>query len=100
MRSRIAEIDENTVAHVFRDKAVERVDSVGDHATIGGDDLTQIFGIEPRGELCRSDQVAEHYRQLPPLGGVGYDRRNLGQRLRRRRPELGDSLEHDFAMTE
>src|SRR4051794_7399804 len=32
------------------------------------DHLAQVFGIEARGERRRADQVAEHHRQLSPLG--------------------------------
>jgi hypothetical protein len=68
MRPRIAEIDQDTVAHVFRDKAIKPGDHFGDGAVIRGDDLAQILGIEARRERGRADQVAERYRQLPALG--------------------------------
>ena len=68
MRPRVAEINQNTVAHVFRDKAVEARDDLGDGAVIGGDDLAQILGIEPRRERGRADEIAEHHRQLPAFG--------------------------------
>jgi hypothetical protein len=68
MRSRVAEIDRDTVAHVFGDKAVEAADHVGDGLVIGGDDLAQILGVETRSERCRADEIAKHHRQLPPLG--------------------------------
>ena len=54
MRSRVAEIDENAVAHVLGDKAIEPGDDFGDRAMICSDDLAQILGIEPRGELRSS----------------------------------------------
>ena len=38
-----------------------------DGAMIGGDDLTQIFGIETRREFGRADEVAEHHGELPAL---------------------------------
>ena len=67
-RLRIAEIDQHAVAHVFRDKAANAGDRRRDNAMIGADDLTQILGIELRRERGRADQIAEHHRQLPPLG--------------------------------
>ena len=67
MRPRVAEIDQDAVAHVLRDKAVEPPDDFGDGAVISGDDLAQILGIEPRRERGRPDQIAEHHRQLPAL---------------------------------
>jgi hypothetical protein len=30
--------------------------------------LSQIFGIETGGQLRRADEIAQHHRQLPPLG--------------------------------
>ena len=48
MRARIAEIDQHTVTHVFGDKAFHPRCDFGDGAVIGGDDLAQILGIEPR----------------------------------------------------
>jgi hypothetical protein len=68
MRSRVAEIHQNAVAHVFRDKSIEPGDNLGNGAVIGADDLAQILGIEARREFGRADQVAEHHRQLATLG--------------------------------
>jgi hypothetical protein len=67
MGSRVAEIDQDTVAHVLGDKAIEPGDHFGDGAVIGGDDLAQILGIELRGERGRANEVAEHDRELPSL---------------------------------
>jgi hypothetical protein len=67
MRSRVTEIDQNPVAHVFGDKAIEASDDIGDGAVISGNNLAQILGVEPRRELGRTDQIAEHHRQLPSL---------------------------------
>src|SRR6516165_10959150 len=68
MRPRVAEIRENTVAHVFGDKAVEPGDHLGDGAMIGGDDLTQILGIKTSREFGRADKITEHYRELSAFG--------------------------------
>ena len=65
MRSRVAEINENAVAHVLGDKAVEPGDHLCDGAVIRGDDLAQILGIEAGGECRRADEMAEHHGQLP-----------------------------------
>ena len=48
MCSREAKIDQYAVAHVPGDEAIEPGDDFGDGAVIGGDDLAQILGIEPR----------------------------------------------------
>ena len=68
MRPRVAEIDQNAVAHVLGDKPIEAPDDVGDGAMIRADHLAQILGIEPCRERGRTDQIAEHHRQLPTLG--------------------------------
>ena len=67
VRSRVAEVNQNAIPHILRDKAVEASDDIGDGAVIGGNDLAQILGVEPRGQPGRADQVAEHHRQLPAL---------------------------------
>jgi len=67
MGSRVAEIDQHAVAHVFRNETIEPGDDPRDGAVIGGDDLAQIFRIEARGEFGRPDQIAKHHRQLPAL---------------------------------
>ena len=71
MRSRIAEINRHAVAHILADKAVEPGGDLGDGLMKGGDDLAQIRGIEPLGERRRTVEIADHHRQLPPLGGCG-----------------------------
>src|SRR5271165_4132471 len=68
MRSRVSEINQHAVAHVFRDETVEPGDDLGDSAMIRADDLAQILGIEPRRKRRRADQVAEHHGQLPAFG--------------------------------
>jgi hypothetical protein len=45
MRSRIAEIDQHAVAHVFGDEPVEPGYSISDCAMVCGDDLAQILWI-------------------------------------------------------
>jgi hypothetical protein len=67
MCSRVAEIDQHAVAHVFGDKSIHPDDDFSDSAMVSSDDLAQILGIEPRREFGRAGQVAEHHRQLPAL---------------------------------
>ena len=66
--ARKAEINQHAVAHVFRDETVEAANHLGHAAVIGADHLAQLFGIEPRRQRRRADEVAEHHRQLPPFG--------------------------------
>jgi hypothetical protein len=103
MRLGIAEIDQHAIAHILGDKAAKASDGVGDAAMVGADDLAQILGVEAGGQRRRTNQIAEHHGQLAPLcpgGNWTRRRRGLGDGLRRLRPEHGDRLEHDFAMTE
>lgn len=71
-RQRIAEIDQDPIAHVFGDKAVEAADRGGDAAMIGADHIAQILGIELRRERRRADQIDKHDRdiQLPYISGL------------------------------
>jgi len=68
MGLRVAEIDQHCVADGLADKAIEAGDDFDDGTVIRGDNLAQIFGIEPRRQRRRADEVADHHRQLPPLG--------------------------------
>ena len=68
MGARVAEINEDAVAHVLRDKAVVMPDRGTAPALIRRDDIAQIFGVHPGGECRRSHQVAEHHGQLAALG--------------------------------
>jgi len=70
MRPRIAEINQDAVAHVAGDKPAKALDDLCDAAMVSADNPAQIFGIEPRRQRGRADQIAEHHRQLPPLRGV------------------------------
>jgi len=73
VRPRIAEIGQHPVAHKLGDKAVIARDDAGNGVLIGADLFAQFLGVEPRRQGRRADKIAEHHRQLPPLGGVGYD---------------------------
>src|SRR6516165_2511570 len=103
MRPRVAEIRENTVAHVFGDKAVEPGDHLGDGAMIGGDDLAQILGIKTSREFGRADKITEHYRELSAFG-IGL--RQCFARYRRLaddgslRAERSDSVEQPPTMAD
>ena len=72
---RIAEISQHPVAHVLGDKAAAAPDHLGNAAMIGADHRAQILRVEPCRQCRRADQVAEHHRQLAPLGRR---RRHLG----------------------
>jgi hypothetical protein len=87
MRLRIAEIDQDAIAHIFGDKAAIAADVVGDAAMAGADDLAQILGIEARRQRRRTNQVAKHHRQLASLGlGCGVRRGRCRHVLRRGTP--------------
>ena len=95
MRPRVAEIDEHAVAHIFGDKTIEPGDHLSDDPMIRGDDLAQILRIEACRKLRRADQIAEHHRQLPPLGisphrRIRSKRRALAPVPRSHRASAGD----------
>jgi hypothetical protein len=88
MGARVAEIDQDAVAHVFRDKAVVAPDRRAAAVLIRRDDIAQIFGVHPGRECRRSHQVAKHHGQLAALS-----LRRRGDRGRRDRH--GASLRQD-----
>ena len=62
-----------------------------------------VLGIEPRRQRGRADEIAEHHRELPALGGVrgclkGYGGRRLHRSFRR--TQTCDRLEKALAMPE
>jgi hypothetical protein len=68
VRLGIAEINQHAIAHILGDKTAKAADGVGHAAMVGADDLAQILRIEACRQRCRTDQITEHHRQLPPLG--------------------------------
>jgi hypothetical protein len=57
MGLRVAEIDENPIAHILPDKPGEAADRLGDTSVIRGDDLPEIFRIDLGGGLGRADEA-------------------------------------------
>ena len=103
MGLRIAEIDQHAVAHVFRHEAAEAANRLGDAFLIGRNDLAQVLGVHAGGERRRPDQVREHHRDLPALGGVLSLWLHSGGRLRycrRSTTKLADRREHFPSMPE
>jgi hypothetical protein len=66
---RISEIDQNSVAHVTRDKAAKPFDRLGDATMIGAKNPAQILGIVAHRQGRRADEIAKHHGQLPALSG-------------------------------
>src|ERR1700712_1171588 len=64
---RIAEIGKDTVAHKLLDKTAEPRDLFATKILISSKELVHMFRIHGRREGCRTDQVAEHDSELPPL---------------------------------
>ena len=66
----VAEVDQYAVAHVLGYEPAEAVHGLGDAFLIGRNDLAQVLRVHAGGERRRADQVGEHHRDLPALGGV------------------------------
>jgi len=64
----IPEIGQHAVAHVSGDKAIVAADRLGDTLLVRTQNLTQVLGVEARRERGRVYDIAEHNRDLPPLG--------------------------------
>src|SRR4029077_17519893 len=70
MRLRITEIGEHAVAHISRHDSLIAVDYLGDAVVKERHQLAHVFGINPRRELSRADQIAKHHRKLASLGTI------------------------------
>jgi hypothetical protein len=57
----VAEVGEHAVAHELGDVALETSDLGRDGVLVGPDDLAHLFGIQPRRQLSRANQVAEEH---------------------------------------
>ena len=64
---RIAEVGQRTVTEVSGDVTAQVVDDLGAAVLVGEEDLAQVLRVEPRRQVGRADQVAEHHRHLAPL---------------------------------
>jgi hypothetical protein len=101
MRSGVAEIGKNTIAHVLGDEASIAPDQRRAALVIGGDNPAHIFRIEPRRHRGRTNEIAEHHSQLTAFGGVVRLRLDLGGWLTRGAlpidsAETGDRLKQPF----
>ena len=72
--ARKAKINLHAVARVFGDETIEAANRLRHAPVIGANHFAQLFGIEPRRQLRRTDQIAEHHRQLAAFGFEGQRR--------------------------
>ena len=68
VRLRITEINQHAVAHETGDEAAEAADGFSRICLVGDHHLAQVLRIEAHRERRRADEVAEHDRELAPLG--------------------------------
>src|SRR5712692_8208394 len=80
---RVAEVDEEAVAEILGDVAVEAIDHSGADFLIAANDLAQDLGVEPRREIRRANEVTKHDGELPALGRTGRPGALRQRRLRR-----------------
>jgi hypothetical protein len=98
---RVAEIDEYAVAHVAGDEAFVVLHPVAAGVLERRDDLAQILRVELRGESGRADQIAEHDRELAPLGFPARRRGRGGWRFGNGgRVECAERFQHPQAIAE
>ncbi len=69
VRGRVAEIGQNTVAHVVGDGAAIAGEGGGAARAVALQHLAHILGVEPVAQGGRAAQVAEQQGELAPLGG-------------------------------
>ena len=89
MRFRIAEIGQHPVTHIFGDETAGLLDLVGAAAMIDAKDVVHVLRIQLRRKFGRTDQIAEHDRQLATL---------CGQRHRLEARAARDGFQQPFAM--
>jgi hypothetical protein len=70
VRYRKSKVNENAVPYIAGDVAIIEPDRLGTGSLIDGDQVTKILGIEPDRQTDRIHEIAEHDRQLSPLGPV------------------------------
>src|SRR6516162_7405001 len=104
MRAGITEVDQEAVADIPGYKASKRVDDRGNGLVVVGDQVAQIFWIEPRRQRGGTHEITEHHRELPTLRPVLRQRRldlsRKGRNWRAWHLEPRDRPQHPFAMPE
>ena len=68
MRLGVAEVDEQAIAQILRDMALEAGDHFGAGLLIGPHHLAPVFGVELAGEGGGVDEVTEQDGQLAAFG--------------------------------
>jgi hypothetical protein len=71
----VAEVDEDAVARISGDVAVEALGGARARFLVTGEDLPEILGIERLGQRRGADDVAEHHRHVAAVGGTQTVRR-------------------------
>src|SRR5262245_48713528 len=66
----VAKVDKHAVPHIARHETAEAAHGFNGAFLIGRDELSQVLRIHPSGECGRTNEVREHHRDLPALGGV------------------------------
>src|SRR6516225_578913 len=98
MRAGITEVDQEPVAHIPSYKATKGVDYGGNGLVVVGDQVAQVFRIEPRRQWGGTHEITEHHRELPTLRPVLRQRRLDVSRGRRKwrawHLEPGDRPQH------
>ena len=78
MRLGIAKVDQQAIAQILGNMALEALDDLGTGLLIGAHHLAVVFRVELAGEAGGVHQIAEQHRELAAFG-VGSMRRAWGQ---------------------
>ena len=89
VRPRPAEVRQHAIAHVLGDETVEARDHLDHALLICREHLPHVFRIEARRKLGGADEIAEHHRELPALGGRCRCRGRAWRRSGRRGGPIG-----------
>ena len=91
MSRRVAEIDQHAIAQILGDKSVKARHHIGDRLVEGGDQIAHVLGVKACRKGHRVDHVANHDRELSPLGAAHRSRcESLCVVGARRRPPARD----------
>src|SRR6516165_6119910 len=82
MSLREAKVHENAVAGILRYEPVEATHGFGDAFLISRNYLSKILRIHVGRQFRGADQIGEHHRDLPTLGGTLTGGSNCGKRAR------------------
>jgi hypothetical protein len=66
----VAKVDKDAIAQILSDEPAKTGHPLCDAFLIGRDNFTKVFRVHATRECRRTNEVREHHRHLPALGGI------------------------------